>query len=399
MFKEELEEKVKQLSILYSVSANIGATTSADEVLRIVLDEATEFLRAEIGVICLFDRDRKNLVIKEVLGISSEIVGSKIDPNKGIIGKVVAKGGSIVQVEPKEFDSFLTPHKPKMIVVFPVKVKEELRAFLYLGNFYHLHLSKEENWLLTIMTRRMGIALETAELYSELKEAKEELINKERIATLGQLASEAAHEIRNPLNVIKAGTYLLKKRFNDDEWTQKKVFQIENAANRIAEYIDDLLELSKLSIKSPIYEVKETDINILINDVVMEFSTDRFLGVEIVQDLGEIPKIRVNRDRIKDAVINLIKNASEAMNHNNGNVILRTGWKNNAIQLEVSDTGGGIPEDKIKDIFNPFVTTKHKGTGLGLTIVKKIIEAHGGEIGVESKPGKGTTFTITLPIL
>ncbi|MEW6103586.1 MAG: ATP-binding protein [bacterium] len=381
-----LEEKLTHLSILYTVAASIGATTSSDEVIRIVLDEAIEFLKAELGVILLFDREKNVFFIKEKIGLKKEGI---VKPDEWLIKEIVNKEKPIITS--KETSIFL-PYKPKTVIAFPIRVKNDIRAILLLGKINPLKISKEEKWILTIMVNRLGVALETSGLYRELKEVKDELIEKEKLATLAQIAQEAAHEIRNPLNVIKAGMYLLDKRFKSDAWFKEKIHRMEEAANRVEKYIEELLGLSRL----PIFEIKDMDINKIIDDALVEFGIDRLFGINVVKNLEKIPIIKGDPDRLRDGLINIIRNSYEAMN-GKGRIEFTTKPSDGRVQIEVFDTGCGIREEYIKDIFNPFFTTKKKGTGLGLAIVKRIIDAHKGEIKIESKEGVGTKFIIFLP--
>jgi two-component system sensor histidine kinase HydH len=234
------------------------------------------------------------------------------------------------------------------------------------------------------MANRAGIALETSALYQELKE-------KEKMVTLSLIAQEAAHEIRNPLNVIKIGLCLLKRRISDEN-IEKRLLQMDDALSRAASYIDDLLGLSR----PPLLTQKLSDINWLIRESMMEVSIDLLGDVDVIEELEEnLPKVTVDPDRMRQVITNIVKNALEAMN-GKGRLIIKTSQKDGAVEISISDTGGGIKREDMGNIFDPFFTTKEKGTGLGLPIVKRIVDAHNGEIKVKSKEGR-TTFVIKIP--
>ncbi|MEW6680669.1 MAG: GAF domain-containing protein, partial [bacterium] len=155
---KSLEEKLKHLSILYSVAASIGATTSSNEVLKVVLDEAIEFLRAEIGVILLLNEEKNIFFIKEKIGLKME---GEISNDEWLIKEIVNKEKPIITS--KQTPIFL-PYKPKTIIAFPVRVKNDIKAILLLGKLSPSKISKEEEWILTIMVNRLGVALETSGL-------------------------------------------------------------------------------------------------------------------------------------------------------------------------------------------------------------------------------------------
>ncbi|MBI4777925.1 HAMP domain-containing protein [Candidatus Desantisbacteria bacterium] len=251
------------------------------------------------------------------------------------------------------------------------------------GNFdYHVPIKSNDE--IGQLTRSFD------QMTEELKIFRDKLVKSEKLAAASQIASEAAHEIKNPLAVIKAGIYFLKKILIDAPNTvQNTILQIDGAANRITSYIDDLLNFSKPPVLNPI----SVEINEVLEDSLKELSQEIFSGIKIIRDFApELPLIEADPQRLKQVFTNLIKNASEAMK---GNGELRIKSEKGPIII-ISDTGAGISEQDMKHIFDPFFTTKGKGTGLGLAIVNRIIEAHKGSIEVVSQPGCGTSFIIKM---
>ncbi len=231
---------------------------------------------------------------------------------------------------------------------------------------------------------------------TERKQMEKELIKTERLAAAVQIASEAAHEVKNPLTVIKAGLYYLGKILHEDNnEAQKTIFQMDQATQRAVIYINDLLNFSR-----PI-ELKKSEINIneVIQQALDELPTEIFANIDVQQELfSGSPLILADFERLKQVVTNLVKNAAEAMGGSGKGLVVRSekGWE--FIEISVSDMGKGIAEKNLKHIFDPFFTTKGKGTGLGLAICQRIVEAHNGRIEVTSKMGEGTTFVVRLPV-
>ncbi|MFH1563377.1 MAG: ATP-binding protein [Nitrospirota bacterium] len=238
---------------------------------------------------------------------------------------------------------------------------------------------------------------------TNLKEMEKKLRETEKLTMMAQIASEAAHEIRNPLTVIKGGLYLLKMSLPKETGLpgkdiDEKISVIDKAVDRVNVYIDDLLNLSK----PPVLKLRTASINDLIEESLSEIPVEILSNIEVTKELKEgILQVNVDRERLKRVFINLIKNASESMKDGGRLRIADCGLRiegKDFVQITFEDTGYGIPEEELKKIFDPFYTTKSKGTGLGLVICKRIIDAHHGNIDVQSKVGVGATFVVQLPI-
>lgn len=229
-----------------------------------------------------------------------------------------------------------------------------------------------------------------------LKRMEKKLVDAERLATMSQIASEAVHEIRNPLTVIKSGLYYLKSILPREENIEKSLLPIEKAVDRVNSYIEDLLNLSK----PPVLELNSVSINNLIEESLKEIPSDILSNIEINKELKEdIPRVNVDIDRLKRVFINLIRNGLESMQGKGKLKIEAAKSKDEKfILISFEDTGLGIQEKNLRKIFDPFFTTKDNGTGLGLAICKRIIDAHSGKIDVESKINRGSKFVITLNV-
>ncbi|MGA1865787.1 MAG: response regulator [bacterium] len=226
-----------------------------------------------------------------------------------------------------------------------------------------------------------------------LKEFQSKLIHSERLATLGTFVSFVSHELRNPLSVIQNSIYYLKTHIQTDNPKIDKYFGIMEDEVAIAhKIIDDFLNFTK----GRSLELSLVDINDLIKKVIDLISIPE--NVKIVLDLKkDLPKIKVDGDYIQQVLINMINNAVQAM-LNGGELRLSSLKEEEYLIVEISDTGVGIAEKDLERLFEPFFSKKKKGTGLGLVICKFLIERHKGRIMVESKPDKGTKFSIHLPI-
>jgi two-component system, NtrC family, sensor kinase len=240
----------------------------------------------------------------------------------------------------------------------------------------------------------------------ELGAAQNELIHIERIASLGKLSSSVAHEINNPLSGILVYTKLIHKQLSNPELDAPKrdtmlkhLKLIENETKRCGEIVKGLLEFSKKDQED--FESKHLH-KILQDTYELMTHSIRIANIGFRTDLkANSDLIFCSPNQIKQACVAILVNATEAV-HENGEIIISTSNPDiDTIRLDISDNGIGIPEDDIPQIFQPFFSTKHdtSGIGLGLAIVHGIIKSHNGRIDVKSELGRGTTISITLPII
>ncbi len=253
---------------------------------------------------------------------------------------------------------------------------------------------EEEKLLINDIGNRLKIILEQKEADKELKESQEQLMRQEKLAVIGRLASSIGHELRNPLGVISNSVYYLNMKLKDtDEKVTKYLNILEGEVQRSNRIISHLLDFAKIKSLS----LEEVDVNKIVKDVLENIKLPNNIILEKYLDV-ELPKIQLDASQIQQAFQNIILNAVEAMPRG-GNLEIKTLASENIVEIIVKDTGIGIPKDNIHKLFEPLFTTKVKGIGLGLSIVKEIIEKHKGKIEAESKVDKGTTFTIKLPLL
>jgi signal transduction histidine kinase len=239
----------------------------------------------------------------------------------------------------------------------------------------------------------MGLERLVEERTEELKQAQVKLLQSARMAAIGELAGMVGHDLRNPLMGIKNAAYYLKKKYVPSaDATEKEMLEvIDNAIDRANKIINDLLDYSReirldLTECSPHSLLKETLSIIQIPS-----------NVKITDHTSDEPKIKADADKIVRVLINLIKNAVDVM-PDGGTLEVRSTTTNGNVDIAVADTGKGIPEAVMAKLFTPLFTTKAQGMGFGLAICKRVVEAHGGKIAVKSTVGKGTTFTVTLPL-
>ncbi len=233
------------------------------------------------------------------------------------------------------------------------------------------------------------VALRTA----ELKAMQERLLKAERLAAIGELAGMVGHDLRNPLQGIKNATYYLKRKGPViSEYQSKEMLEtIDKAIENANKIINDLLDYSR----EMHLEITDCRLSTLLEDTIRVIQVpDR---IQIANRVLAETQIMVDADKMMRVFVNLIKNAIDAM-PDKGRLEITCRQTRDNVEISFADTGMGIPPEILQKLFTPLFTTKAQGMGFGLAICKRIIEAHGGVIGVESEVNKGTKFTITLPI-
>ncbi len=231
----------------------------------------------------------------------------------------------------------------------------------------------------------------------EVRRLQEEIRRSEKLAALGGLAAGVAHEIRNPLSSIKGFATFFMERFSKDTEEKRAAQIMIQEVERLNRVISELLEFARPSE----LKIKETDIGDVLEHslrLVEEDAKSKGVKIELMKK-GDVPSVLIDRDRFFQVLLNLYLNAIEAMEGGGRLSVSLSSSDGKEVSIEITDTGKGIESADVNRIFDPYFTTKPKGTGLGLAIVHKIVEAHGGDIKVSSKPGAGTTFVVTIPVI
>ena len=247
--------------------------------------------------------------------------------------------------------------------------------------------------------RRRGALLSIHD-QSEVKALEGKVRQADKLSALATMAAGMAHEIKNPLSSMKVFAQLLPKKIDDPEYRKKLQEILPREIDHIDHIVESLLGFARAT--APTFE------KIKIEEIIaatLKYFDDRLenAGVKLIKNYADLPEIEADKNQIGQVFSNLILNAIQAMPEG-GEITISTasGKKlDNILQdinIQVSDSGPGIPAEMQKKLFDPFFTTKYGGTGLGLTITHSIVDGHKGSIDVESKIGKGTTFTVTLPI-
>jgi len=367
------------------------------------LGKIKEFIPVEKLFLVIFDQESGKFKVSNSIGFEEDEIKKVFFLSTDPLAKwlKVNKTHLYIPEQPGVF-RFLTKKEKEILellnleLCFPLVSMNRLIGIIFIGpKAENKKFAKQELSIISTLTPQAGIALENAILYKEQRERFRRMSRADKLATIGELAAGAAHEIRNPLTAIQSSLQYLSTKIQ----TEKEKRLLTNAlqeTGRINEILSALLSFSR---PSEIKKEKNNIIEILEDSLDLISIQAKKHKITITRDYPTTP-ISLNSDKaqLKQLFLNILLNSAQAMKEG-GELKIEVHPKgNDKILVTVTDTGDGIPEDKLDNIFNPFFTTKRGGTGLGLSICYGIIESHQGEIEVKSKVGQGTTVQITLPL-
>jgi len=403
---EQLRLKVMLFESLSSVSRTINSTLNLDEALRAITKEACELMRARMCSLMLLDESGEWLDLRASFGAGDAYIRKpRLSADESLIGVVVRRKKPLqvanVQTDTRYQNVELARRENLVsLLSVPLIFAGECIGALSVYTARPYSFSNEEIKILSALAELSAIAIEKARLYERVVDVEEQLRQNEKLSALGLLAAEVAHEIRNPLTVMKLLYHSLDLKFEAKDPRNKDAQIIEAKIEHLNKIVEQILDFARTT------EPKFAPVN--MNDLVDELSLlvrHKLANqdIKLVHDLqNDLPLVSGDAPQLEQAFLNLILNAAEAMGEG-GTLTIRSrvvrGADNARVAVEFKDTGGGMSAEQQKQAFKTVLaTTKAKGTGLGLAIVGRIIETHHGEIQIRSRAGRGTTISVSLPV-
>ena len=422
MKTEESGEKYrKRLAVLNAVSKTVSTSLNLGEILSSTIEKILEADEPDSVRIYLLDDRKKVLNLVAHKGLSTDFINKPIvrsrKPGHGLLGQTAVDG------ETKVIDNIQQSNIPHVhlfteeglqtTAYIPLITRRATTGVMCVSSRAPNKFSIEFVEFLTAIGNHIGVAVDNfhmykiiKEAYQDLKEAQEQIVWTEKLASLGKLAATIAHEINNPLAGVLNYIRLMIKILSRNHVSQEKLEDIarylklvESEIARCGEIVKDLLAFSrrtKITIESNrIEDIIDKTLNLISHDLEMK-------EIQLQKSIElNLPKVQCDFKQIQQVFLNLVYNASEAM-ANGGTLIVtanRASGSKEFLEVVISDTGSGIAKEDMENIFDPFFTTKEeeKGVGLGLSVVYGIIAKHNGTIEVESELGKGSTFKVRLP--
>jgi signal transduction histidine kinase len=402
-----LRLKVVLFESLASVSRTINSTLNLDEALRAITKEACELMRARMCSLMLLDESGEWLDLRASFGAGDSYINKpRLSAEESLIGVVVRRKKPLqvanVQTDAR-YQNVELARREGLVSLLSVPLifaGQSIGAMsVYTARPYNF--SNEEIKILSALAELSAIAIEKARLYERVVDVEEQLRQNEKLSALGLLAAEVAHEIRNPLTVMKLLYHSLDLKFPASDPRAKDAQIIESKIEHLNKIVEQILDFARTT------EPKFAPVN--LNDLVDELGLLvrhklSNQGIRLVRELqSDLPLVSGDAPQLEQAFLNLILNAAEAMPKGGSLTIhsrlMRDGDKSTQVAVEFKDTGAGMSAEQRQSAFKTVLaTTKAKGTGLGLAIVGRIIETHHGQIKILSRPGRGTTMRVTLPV-
>lgn len=407
---EQLRLKARLFESLASVGQTINSTLNLDDALSVITREACVLMQAKTCSLMLVDESREWLDLRASYGAGTAYLAKpRLSVEESLLGIVLRRK------KPLQVDNVQTSTRYQHIEVARLEGLVALLSVplifdgqtlgtlnVYTGQPYSF--SNEEIRILSALAELSALAIQKARLYERLVDVEEQLRQNEKLSALGLLAAEVAHEIRNPLTVIKMLYHSLNLQFPAGDPRSKDATVIDQKIDHLNKIVEQILDFARTT--EP--ELAAVNLNRLIEELCLLVRHKlKHQNVKLVQHLEpNLPPVMGDAGQLEQAFLNLILNAAEAM-PNGGTLTLAsralprasTGRLPTQVALAFNDTGSGMTDEQKRRAFTTVLrTTKAKGTGLGLAVVGRVIETHHGKIRLKSAPGKGTSVTVLLPV-
>jgi len=420
--EEEMLTTVATQAAICIDNSGLMETLDIDEILKLVLEGVTKNIGFDRARLYLVNEKKNILECKMAVGVDEDRIKGvvlSLDKHDSVVARSIFERKPFVipeaQNDPRVNPLMKEKFNLHSLVVIPLFAKDKALGAIA-ADHVEAGRSITKQTLESVMTfaQQAGLAIHNAFMYQELKtfsqqmeekiqqttadlrKTEAQLIRSEKLAALGQLAAGIAHEIRNPLTSINILIHSLRDKPSDEERHQEDLRVIEEEIHRINEIVDQFLRFAKPA--PPL--LQEADVLSLFEETLLLLKPQiEKQRIFVEKEFPALPPTVLDREQMKQVILNLLLNALQAMP---GGGRLRLSAQvledNRWIQLSIQDTGVGIPPEDMNKLFDPFFSTKEGGVGLGLSIAHRILDQHRGKIQAQSTPGRGTLFTLWLPI-
>jgi signal transduction histidine kinase/ligand-binding sensor protein len=415
--RRQLEARLEQVRALNEVGEAMHTHLDVERTLEAVVDAVVRVLKVTAAFVMLVDRNSNLMSIRAARGLSIETVQqARFLVGTGIVGHVAETGEAETVADMRQdprvaYQAIDEKENLRSLIAVPLRGAEGVIGVLAACNPEPHRFTEDDLALLNTLAGQAAVAVENARLYQQvaeqvkqlsqayeaLQQTQQRLIDSERLAVIGRVASGIAHEIRNPLTAIMASGSTIRDGLM--KLTPEQISQfagiIVDECHRLNDLIDDIRNYAK----PKQYRMETQPLCDVVEEVLSFLRVDpNFKRFPVYRRFTANPLVPYDRDKMKQVLINLLRNAAEAIDKPDGQIEVAVEQNDGRAIVRVSDNGKGIPPDERERIFEPFYTTKGaEGTGLGLDIVRQIVTSHGGNIEVSSAVGEGTTFMIVLP--
>jgi K+-sensing histidine kinase KdpD len=386
------EIRFNKLQRLIEASKIINSTLNLDELLELILNAATQSIQADRGTLYLVDDIKKELWSKVHQG--TDMVEIRLPIGKGLAGYVAETGETILipdtYADPRfnpEIDK-RTGYRTRNMLCMPMKNKDrKIIGVFQLLNKNQGSFDNDDVSFIDALSAHASVAIENAHM-------AQEMVANERLSAVGKMASVIIHDIKNPMGTLRVYAQVMKKKSGNEE-ANKLADEMIHQVDRFVNMTQEILDFTRGVSASNFQELEFFDVmNSVLDFIEKDLEKNNIILKRFAQFRGVV---NIDQDKLVRVFYNIAGNARDAMPQG-GTLTVTTIEENGYVRIDFTDTGIGMPEEVKKRIFEPFMTYgKKHGTGLGMSIVKKVIDDHNGKIEITSVMGKGTTITIYLP--
>ena len=407
---EQLRLKARLFETLVNVGQTISSTLNLDDAFRVITREACKLMEAKMCSLLLLDDSRQWLDLRASHGAGEGYINKpRLSVDESLLGIVVRRKKPLqvenVQISSRYQNVDIARHEGLIsLLSVPLLFDGETTGALniYTGELHSF--SNEEIRILSALAEFSAVAIEKARLYERVVDVEEQLRQNEKLSALGLLAAEVAHEIRNPLTVMKMLYHSLDLKFPRKDPRAKDAEIMRQKMDHLNKIVEQVLDFAR----STEPKLSRVDLNELIDDLgLLTRHKLANQNIDLVRRLEpNLPALMADATQLEQAFLNLTLNAAEAMPRGGRLTLVtrsvalaRKGAAPTHLVIEFKDTGMGMSEAQRERAFSSLLkTTKSKGTGLGLAIVRRVVETHRGQVKIQSRPGQGTSIRVTLPI-
>jgi signal transduction histidine kinase len=413
---QRLDRRIKELDVLSKVGQSVTALLDTEQLLLRIVDAGLQLTGAEEGSLLLIDAETGDLYMRAQRNVGERFArGFRVKVQDTIAGQVVRTGQPYWSSVDDQGLKVKTNYLVMSLAYVPLKISAQVVGVLLVDNKLSSRAFTEDDiYLLSTLADYAAIAIEKAELYGQLKEfseelerrveertrelraAQDQLIQSEKLATIGELAAGVAHEINNPMGVILGFAQVLLKRIDKEDAMFRPLSIIEREGVRCKNIVQNLLDFARQNKPTP----RRLNVNGVIEAAVglVEHQANADRVVLIADYAPDLPEVVADENQLQQVFFNILLNAYQAM-PDGGELHINSRVQGGRVEAVFRDSGPGIAQEDIRHVFDPFFTTKEvgEGTGLGLSVSYGIVKQHGGTIEVESESGSGATFTVKLP--
>ncbi len=415
---EDLEQHYRELSLLYEIQQEVSSTLEYKKVLKLIVDRTRRLMHGSECTIRLVENQGPRKIVRVAATTANSHIGPSSMPLEESLIDLQVFGGELIAIEDIRADPRLSyradAEKANIVSMLcaPLTARRRVLGSIRLYTNERRDFDVSDRKMFLAIAGMAATAIDNSRLYTEVEEKNKELlttnktlrstqkqlVQKEKLAALGEMAATVAHEIRNPLTSVRGFAQRIARKYPDtgDGRLLEYTGIIIEEVDRLNKFIKDVLDFAR-RVKP---EFTKINVNHLLSEIITLMRDELTAqSIVVVSDLDmKVSEIYADEVLLKQAFLNILQNSRQAMGKG-GVLLIRTQNFEREVRIRIADDGHGIPRELLQKVWTPFYTTKVQGTGLGLSLVLRIIDDHHGKLFIRSRVQHGTVIDIRFPIM